>query len=76
VQSPAILRREEIDQALEQRHSGVGRRAAASALRAALAERRARGELRTAPAAQRVHPDALRSHLTQNRPLHRDEERQ
>jgi hypothetical protein len=73
---PAVLRREEADQALEQRHSGVWSGAAAPSLCAALAERRASGELRTAPAAQRVHPDALRRHFAQDRPLHRDEERQ
>jgi anti-sigma factor RsiW len=76
VQPPAILRCEKADDPLEERHSGVRGGTTAPSLRTALAERRTRGELRTAPAAQRVHANAVCSDLTQDRPLHRDEERQ
>jgi hypothetical protein len=57
------------------RRSGVRRRPAAP-LCAALAQRGARGELGAAASAERVHANALRRHLAQDRPLHRDEERQ
>jgi hypothetical protein len=75
MQAPAILRRENVDQALDVGHSGVGRRSAPPSC-AALAQRGARRELRTAASAQRVDTHSLRCHLAQDRPLHRDEERQ
>ena len=73
MQSPAVVLREEGGQSLDRLHSGVRRRSAAS-LRAALAQRGARRELRTAAPAQRVDANALRRHLTENRTLHRYEE--
>jgi hypothetical protein len=72
VQSPAVVRREEVDQPLECRHSGVRRRSAAS-LRATLTQRGARRELRTTASAQRVDANALRRHLAKNGTLHRHE---
>ena len=72
VQSPAVSRREELDQLLERRHLGV-RGGPAASPRAALAQRGAGGELRAAASTERVHTHPVRGHLAQDRSLHRDE---
>ena len=73
MESPTVPRRDEVDQSLERTHSGI-RRGSASSLRAAVAQRGARGELRTAAAAERIDAHALRRHLAEDRPRHRHEE--
>ena len=75
MRSPAVPSREDVDQSLDRRHSGVRRRSAAP-LRAALAQRGACRQLRAAAAAQRIDANTLRGHLAQDWPFHRDEERQ